>query len=67
MSPGAIGAFLLVLVAVFVMGNLWFHLVESLLRGIKRILLGDRESQVWHPLPSDPKQQEGEDHDTKES
>lgn len=66
MSPGAIGAFLLVLVAVFVLGNLWFHLVESLLRGIKRILLGGREPQAWHPLPSDSEQQESEDHDTKE-
>lgn len=51
MSPGALGAFLLVLVVVFVLGNLWFHLVESLLRGIKRLLLRDQKPQAWHPLP----------------
>lgn len=66
MSPGALGAFVLVLIVVFVIGNLWFHLVEFLLKGIRRILLGGRDPQVWHPLPSDSEQQEGEAHDTKE-
>lgn len=28
---GAIGAFLAFLVVVFIVGNLWFHLVESIL------------------------------------
>ncbi|MEI3304663.1 MAG: hypothetical protein V8R40_00760 [Dysosmobacter sp.] len=38
MSLGAVGAFLLVLIVVFVIGNLWFHFVESLLERIKHLL-----------------------------
>ena len=56
MSPGALGAVLLVLVVVFVLGNLWFHLVESLLCGMKRLLLRDQEPQAWHPLPPEPEE-----------
>lgn len=56
MSPGALGAVLLVLVVVFLLGNLWFHLVESLLRGIKRLLMRDQKPQAWHPLPPEPEE-----------
>lgn len=50
---GAVGAFLLVLMVVFVIGNLWFHFVESLLERIKRLLTSRREPPAWHPLPPD--------------
>lgn len=60
MSPGALGAFLLVLVLVFLVGRLWFHLVEFLLDQIKRLLSGKREPHAWHPLPEEPEEQEGE-------
>lgn len=58
MSPGAIGAFCLVLVVVFIVGNLWFHLVEALLRWVKGWLPGHREAGSWHPLPKEPEEQE---------
>ena len=32
MPIGEIGAFLLFLVIVFIIGNLWFHFVEAILR-----------------------------------
>lgn len=64
MSPGALGAFLLVLVGIFVLGNLWFHLVETLLNWVKRCLIGDRETGAWHPLPSDPEEEKDADHKT---
>lgn len=50
---GAVGAFLLVLMVVFVIGNLWFHFVESLLERIKRLLTSRRDPPAWHPLPTD--------------
>lgn len=53
MSLGAIGAFLAVLIVVFVMGNLWFHFVESLLARIKRLLTRRSDPSAWHPLPPD--------------
>lgn len=53
MSLGAVGAFLLVLIVVFVIGNLWFHFVESLLERIKHLLTSRRDPPAWHPLPSD--------------
>lgn len=34
MPIGEIGAFLLFLVIVFIVGNLWFHFVEAILRQI---------------------------------
>lgn len=59
MSFGGLGAFLLVLIVVFVFGNLWFHLVETLLKWGKHLLMGNREPQAWHPLPTE--EQESED------
>ena len=53
MSLGAVGAFLLVLIVVFVIGNLWFHFVGSLLGRIKRLLTSRRDPPAWHPLPPD--------------
>lgn len=54
MSLGSIGAFLLVLVVVFIVGNVWFHLVESLLDRIKSLFTRHREPPAWHPLPPEP-------------
>lgn len=51
MSLGAIGAFLMVLVIVFVVGNIWFHFVEAVLDRIKRWCRGPEDSTAWHPLP----------------
>lgn len=53
MSLGAIGAFLIVLIAVFVFGNLWFNIVESVLDKIKRILFRRKSPQIWHTLPTE--------------
>ncbi len=36
MAIGEIGAFLLLLVIVFLFGNLWFHFIEAILRRIKK-------------------------------
>lgn len=52
MSLGAIGAFLLVLIVVFLVGNLWFHLVEGVLARIRRSL-SRKEPPAWHSLPPD--------------
>lgn len=56
MSLGTIGAFLVVLLLVFVVGNLWFHLVEGVLERIKGLFRGRKEPPAWHPLP--PKQED---------
>ena len=53
MSLGAVGAFLVVLVAVFVFGRLWFHLVESLLGLVRRLFTRHKDPSAWHPLPPD--------------
>lgn len=66
MSLGALGEFLLVLVVVFVFGNLWFHLVEALLKWVKRCLPGRREPQVWHPLPPETEKQERAERNIKQ-
>lgn len=60
MSLGSMGAFLLVLVVVFIVGNVWFHLVESLLDQIKSLFTRHRKPPAWHPLPPEP-----EDRDSK--
>ncbi len=48
-----IGAVLVVLAVVFIVGNCWFHIVEAVLRRIKRIFMRDSDGQVWHTLPKD--------------
>lgn len=50
MPLGEIGAFLLVLVAVFIWGRFWFHLVEAVLRRLKRLLPLRADPPAWHPL-----------------
>ena len=44
---------LVVLAVVFIVGNCWFHIVEAVLRRIKRIFMRDSDGQVWHTLPKD--------------
>ncbi len=50
-----IGAILLFLVAVFILGNLWFHFIETILKGIKRRFTRRKEPPAWHTLPTDEK------------
>ena len=59
MSLGALGAFLVVLVVVFVFGTLWFHLVEAVLNCVKRLFTRHHNPPAWHPLP--PEQEEQSD------
>lgn len=53
MPLGEISTFLLVLVIVFVFGNLWFHFIETLLKWVKKQFLHRKEPPAWHPLPQD--------------
>ena len=53
MPFGEMGALLLLLVAVFVFGNLWFHFVEAILNRIKRLFPRRKEPPAWHTLPPD--------------
>ncbi len=53
MSFGEIGKFLLLLVAVFIVGNLWFHFVEAILARIKKLFACHKEPPPWHPLPEE--------------
>lgn len=53
MPLGEIGAFLLFLAVVFILGNLWFHLIEAILRRIKKLLTRHKKPPAWHPLPAD--------------
>lgn len=53
MSFGAIGAFLVVLLLVFVVGNLWFHLVEGVLERIKGLFRSHKEPPAWHSFPQE--------------
>lgn len=51
MPIGQIGAFLLVLLVVFTVGNIWYHLVEAILGRIRSLFTRHREPPAWHPLP----------------
>ena len=53
MPFGEIGALLLFLVAVFIFGNLWFHMVEAILGQIKKRLTRRKQPPAWHTLPPD--------------
>lgn len=54
-----LGAMLLVLVAVVIVGNLWFHTVESLLDRLKGLFSRRKDPPAWHPL--EPEQEERDD------
>ena len=49
---GAAGAFLLALAAVFIVGRLWFALVEAVKDAAARRLFPGKE-KPWHPLPDE--------------
>lgn len=46
------GAIFLLLLFLFLLGNLWFHLVEGLLKKINGILFPQKEVP-WHTLPKE--------------
>ena len=53
MPLGEIGAFLLVVAAVFISGNLWFQFVEAVLSRIKKLFTRRKQPPAWHTLPPD--------------
>lgn len=53
MALGMLGAILMALIVMFVVGNLWFHLVESVLEWFRRRLSRRKGSAAWHPLPTE--------------
>ncbi|MGI5894854.1 MAG: hypothetical protein ACOX6P_09720 [Candidatus Merdivicinus sp.] len=55
-----IGTILLILTAVILFGNIWFHFVDSALERIKQLFIGRKESQTWHPLPPQEKKDPNE-------
>lgn len=55
LSLGQLGAFLLALAAIFVVGRLWFALVETVKDALVRRLF-PRKEEPWHPLPPDEKE-----------
>ena len=54
---GAAGASLLVLLAIFVIGRLWFALVETVKDAVLRRFLPGKE-QPWHPLPPEEEKED---------
>ena len=60
MPLGEIGAFLLVLVAVFIFGNLWFHFIEAILCRIKKLFTRRKQPPAWHTLPSDKEERKND-------
>lgn len=46
------GVIFLLLLLLFFLGNLWFHLVEGLLKKIKGILFPQKKVP-WHTLPKE--------------
>lgn len=59
MTLGGIGAFLLLLLAVFVIGNLWFHFVEGVLERIKTRFGRHKQPPAWHLLPPEEDRRDG--------
>lgn len=62
MPWGEIGAVLIVLVVVFIVGHAWFHIVEGVLDGLKRLFSRKKEPSAWHTLPPE-QEKEDEKHD----
>lgn len=62
MPWGEIGAVLAVLVVIWIIGKIWFSIVEGALGGIRHLLFCKRQPPAWHPLPKekvDTKDKEG--------
>lgn len=53
MSWEHIGAVLVFLIIVFIVGRLWFHIVEGVLGGLKRLIFRKKKPTAWHTLPPD--------------
>ncbi|HJB31407.1 MAG TPA: hypothetical protein H9781_05180 [Candidatus Oscillibacter excrementavium] len=53
-SLGHLGALLLALVVLFVVGCLWYALVETVKDALARRLF-PRKEEPWHPLPPEEK------------
>lgn len=51
MPMKAIGAFVLVLLVVLIVGQLWFHFVEGVLHKIQTFCKRQQKPPAWHPLP----------------
>lgn len=54
-SLGHLGALLLALVVLFVVGRLWYALVETVKDALARRLF-PRKEEPWHPLPPEEKE-----------
>lgn len=59
-----VGAVVLALLVIVIVGNLWFHLVESALEYIRRLFDRGKKPQAWHSLP--PEQEDRKDTDKVE-
>ena len=55
LSVGQMAALLLALVMIFVMGRLWYALVETVKDALARRLF-KRKEEPWHPLPPEEKE-----------
>lgn len=62
MNLKEIGMILPVLLVIVIFGNLWFHFVESILDGIRRIFSKGKKEPAWYPLENsrDEKAETGE-------
>lgn len=53
-----IGAMALLLIVVFVVGRIWYSLVETVLGGLKRLLGRKQPPDVWHSFAPEDDQRE---------
>ncbi len=59
MPFGEIGAILLFLLVVVILGNLWFHFIETILRRIKKLFTRRQKPPAWHTLITDEEDRNG--------
>lgn len=57
-----LGAILLVLIAVTIVGNLWFHTVESLLERFKGLFSRRKAPPAWHELEQEQEERDNDRH-----
>lgn len=53
MDIPVIAAVFLALVAVFIIGQIWFHLINGILKAVRRTFT---KKQTWYPLPDEEKE-----------
>lgn len=53
MPFGELGAILLFLLVVVILGNLWLHFIETILRRIKKLFTRRQKPPAWHMLHPD--------------